>query len=144
MRLSWPPSVPGVISTVAPAAGMPFQAIRYSRCFGSGATAARARAAHATRTTRTERPRRRSEIRNNYRDGLRSGFGLVRRRLLDCVRLFLIALVLQRLAEIADTFAQRRADLRQLPGPEDEQRDDQNHNQLRGSQSKHAGVPPAR
>ena len=45
--------------------------------------------------------------------------------------------VFGRLLEIFNSFAKPFADLRQLPGTEDDQNNDQNDNQLRHSDSKH-------
>jgi hypothetical protein len=46
--------------------------------------------------------------------------------------------------KFADRFAHRLADLRQLAGPKDQERDDENNNQVSGLQSKHRNLLSAR
>src|SRR5512143_4000162 len=131
-RLAWPARSPGVMATDASAAGMPFQATRYSSrcgCAGRGdAAAAAAVASTRAAASATSRP-----------CGRRSGFRLVA----GLLRLgFIAALVFERLLEVLDSLAERAADLGQLAGTEDEQGDDQDDEELGSTDSEHLLIPP--
>src|SRR5262249_4430095 len=82
------------------------------------------------------------------RNATRSGVALVTRwRVgggggLGGVTVVVPALMLECLAEVANPAAERSADLRQLAGPEDQQRDDEDDDQLRCSYSEHASSRP--
>src|SRR5215813_15012518 len=112
---------------------MPFQAMRYSSRRGWGGSAAEAAEAHSRASKALVSAARRTAARQCANA---SGVVLFV-RLGGGIGVLVAALVLEGLPKIADPLAERRPDLRQFAGAEDEQRHDQDHDELSSSHTEH-------